>query len=60
MQSGAAKRDRNLKERAVALIHPTDNVGKETTKHPRVCLAAGFAVIIGAALLVHLVFSALT
>ena len=47
----------------MALIHPTDNVGsshKETTKHPRVCLAAMFALIVGSALAVHLVFSALT
>ncbi|WP_421729511.1 hypothetical protein [Brevundimonas sp.] len=47
----------------MALIHPTDSAAaghKETTNHPRICLAAGFAVIIGAALIVHLVFSAVT
>lgn len=47
----------------MALIHPTDNVGsshKETTKHPGICLAAMFALIVGSALGVHLLFNALT
>ena len=47
----------------MALLHPSDHSssvpGKETTRHPRICLLSGFAFIIGTALLVHLVFNAL-
>jgi len=47
----------------MALIHPSDHHSsagrQETTKHPMICLAGGFAFIVGAALLVHTVFGVL-
>lgn len=48
----------------MALIHPSDHrspAGQQetTTKHPMICLAGGFAFIVGAALLVHMVFGVL-
>ena len=47
----------------MALLHPSDHLSsagqRETTKHPMICVASGFAFLIGTALLVHIVFTAL-
>jgi len=37
----------------------TQSPAHEPTRHPMICLAGGFGFIIGAALIVHVVFNAL-
>jgi len=44
----------------MALIHPTRRTRVPLTKHrihPALCLATGFAFIVGSALLVHVLFN---
>ena len=51
----------------MAMVHPTRELSHDRsdamtdgkTRHPMLCLAGGFGLIIGAALLVHVVFNAL-
>ncbi len=46
----------------MALIHPASRASIPLSKrkfHPAVCLATGFGFIVGAALLVHVVFNLL-
>jgi hypothetical protein len=50
----------------MALLDPADDrsahphrPAHEPTRHPMICLAGGFGFIIGAALIVHVVFNAL-
>lgn len=49
----------------MALLDPVDGLNatefrsEAPTKHPGVCLAGGFAFLVGTALLVHLIFTAL-